>query len=288
VGTAHLFARQGKPILLDVLRAYGVSDKGRIRTSNEDWFAVDERLQFCVVADGMGGHNAGEIAARLAVNTLLDSIREHFVTKQFDSQAPADRTGDSWPFGFDPSLSEAGNRIRTAVHLANAQILEASMATDSYAGMGTTLVAALISGNRLSVGHVGDSRLYLLANRSLRPLTLDDSWTATATTHDPGSGPLIARHYPSRSALTNVVGAPSTVVHLTEETLTGGEVLLLSTDGVHGVLDDRWLERLLNRTNDLQDMARGVVDAAMARGSRDNCTAVVARYAPDAGQKASD
>jgi serine/threonine protein phosphatase PrpC len=77
-------------------------------------------------------------------------------------------------------------------------------------------------------------------------------------------------------------------VHLTEETLTGGEVLLLSTDGVHGVLDDRWLERLLNRTNDLQDMARGVVDAAMARGSCDNCTAVVARYTLDPGQKASD
>jgi PPM family protein phosphatase len=258
-----------------VLRAYGVSDQGRIRTTNEDYFAVDESLQLCVVADGMGGHNAGEIASRLAVNSLLVSIRDHYLDDKGQAQGIS-RSDAIWPFGFDPSVSAAGNCIRTAFHLANAQILEASLATHSYGGMGTTLVAGLVSGGRLSVGHVGDSRLYLLANRSLRALTLDDSWTTARAGCGSRIDPVLRQN-----ALTNVVGAPATVVHVTEETLTGGEVLLLSTDGVHGVLDDTWLQRLVTSTSDLRSMAIGLVDAAIARGSRDNCTVVVARYTPD-------
>jgi len=142
--------------------------------------------------------------------------------------------------------------------------------------MGTTLVAGLVSAGRLSVGHVGDSRLYLLANQSLRALTHDDSWTTAGA----GCGSRIDSAL-RQNALTNVVGAPATVVHVTEETLTGGEVLLLSTDGVHGVLDDTWLQRLVTSTSDLREMATGLVDAAIARGSRDNCTVVVARYTLD-------
>jgi serine/threonine protein phosphatase PrpC len=258
-----------------VLRAYGVSNQGRIRATNEDCFAVDESLQLCVVADGMGGHNAGEIASRLAVNSLLESIRDHYLDDKGQA-AGTSRSAAIWPFGFDPSVSAAGNCIRTAFHLANAQILQASLATHSYAGMGTTLVAGLVSAGRLSVGHVGDSRLYLLANRSLRALTLDDSWTTAGAGCGFRIDPVLRQN-----ALTNVVGAPATVVHVTEETLTGGEVLLLSTDGVHGVLDDTWLQRLATSTSDLREMATGLVDAAIARGSRDNCTVVVARYTPD-------
>jgi protein phosphatase len=258
-----------------VLRAYGVSDQGRIRTTNEDCFAVDESLQLCVVADGMGGHNAGEIASRLAVNSLLESIRDQHLDDGGQAAWPS-RSEMIWPFGFDPSVSTAGNCIRTAFHLANAQILEASLGTHSYAGMGTTLVAGLVSDGRLSVGHVGDSRLYLLANRSLRALTFDDSWTTAGAGCGSRIDPVLRQN-----ALTNVVGTPATVVHVTEETLTGGEVLLLSTDGVHGVLDDTWLERLVTSTSDLREMAIGLIDAAIARGSRDNCTVVVARYTPD-------
>lgn len=258
-----------------MLRAYGVSNQGRVRTANEDCFAIDESLQLCMVADGMGGHNAGEIAARLAVNSLLESIRDHYLDNTGQA-AGTSRADGIWPFGFDPSMSEAGNCIRTAFHLANAQILEASLATHSYAGMGTTLVAGLVSDGRLSVGHVGDSRLYLVANRSLRALTLDDSWATAGAGCGSRIEPVLRQN-----ALTNVVGSPATVVHVTEQTLTGGEVLLLSTDGVHGVLDDTWLQRLVTSTSDLREMAIGLVDAAIARGSRDNCTVVVARYTPD-------
>jgi len=143
-----------------VLQAWGVSEKGA-RPSNQDRFAIDEALRLYVIADGMGGHNAGEIAARLAIDVVLDVVRGR------------ERIG--WPFGFDPSFSEAGNLIRTAIYLANIRVLEEAGHSIAYSGMGTTIVAALVVDGRLSVGHAGDSRLYRLCGGRLRQLTGDDS-----------------------------------------------------------------------------------------------------------------
>jgi protein phosphatase len=263
-------------------RAYGVTDPGRIRGTNEDCFALDEDLQLYVVADGMGGHNAGEIAARLAVDGIVEFVRETSVSRPLeDTNSPA-HSQARWPFGFDPALSEGGNRIRTAIHFANAEVLEASITVDQYSGMGTTIVAALVVDGRLSVGHVGDSRLYVFSNGRLRALTRDDSWIAAMLAQDPGADPVAMRHHPLGGALTNVVGArPRTTVHVVEEQLSGGEMLVLLTDGVHGVLDDRWLERLVKSSEDVRVIASTLVEAAMTRGSRDNCTAVVARVTAD-------
>jgi len=254
-----------------VLRAYGLSDKGRIRATNEDHFAIDEHLLLLVVADGMGGHNAGEVAARLAVEVIVDFVRE---SRERDPSA----RGDTWPFGFDPSLSEGGNLLRTAIHLANVRILEAAL-SEEYAGMGTTVVAALVAGGQLSVGHVGDSRLYLVATDRIRQLTRDDSWVADVLARNPDADPGDFKDHPMRNALTNVVGArPCLDVHVVEEPLLDGEHLVLSTDGVHGVLEERQMERIVLGSPDLTKAPEALVDAALARGSRDNCTAVVARY----------
>jgi PPM family protein phosphatase len=259
-------------------QAYGVTDTGRIRESNEDCFALDEEVQLYVVADGMGGHNAGEVAARLAVDSIVEFIRETSGPQPFGGTDPT-RSETLWPFGFDPALSAGGNRIRTAIHYANAEILEASMTIDRYSGMGTTVVAALVDDGRLSVGHVGDSRLYVLSKGRLRGLTRDDSWMTALLAHDPTADPAVMRLHPMGSALTNVVGARTrTDVHVTEEELSGGEILVLLTDGVHGVLDDRWLERFVKGSDDVRAIAATLVDAALLRGSRDNCTALVARY----------
>ena len=186
-----------------------------------------------------------------------------------------------WPFGFDPSLSEDGNLLRTAVHLAHIQIREAAISSHDCAGMGTTIVAARVAGARLSVAHVGDSRLYVLAGGALRQVTQDDSWMAAMLADDPHANPLLLEHHPMRNALTNVVGARAwTEVHVAEEALVGGELLLLSTDGVHGVLDSRRIERLMVEDENPRAIAHGLVSAALTRGSCDNCTAVVARYQP--------
>jgi len=252
-----------------VLRAYGLTDKGRVRPTNEDCFAIREELGLCVVADGMGGHNAGEVAARLAVDAVVDFVR----------QRRERNAADPWPFGFDPALSPEGNLLRTAIHLANVQILEAAISSNAYAGMGTTIVAARVADGRLSVAHVGDSRLYLVADRQLRQVTQDDSWMASMLAHDPDADPLLLQQHPMRNALTNVVGARArTDVHVVEQALAGGELLLLSTDGVHGVMDDSRIEQLMLEDEDPRAIAHRVIRAALVRGSRDNCTAVVARY----------
>jgi PPM family protein phosphatase len=250
-----------------VLRAYGATDKGRVRSTNEDHFAIDERLRLVVVADGMGGHNAGEVASHVAVDTIVEFVAD-----------ARDPTFDTWPFGFDRTLSDIGNVLRTAVHLANIRVLEVAGTTEDYAGMGTTVVAALVGDDRVAVAHVGDSRLYLASDGRLRQLTRDDSWMATMLADNPEADPAILQHHPMRNALTNVVGArQATQVHLAEEPLSAGDVLLLTTDGVHGVLDARSLERMLERV-EVEQMPAEIIAAALARGSRDNCTAIVAQY----------
>ena len=258
-----------------MLRAHGVTDKGRVRQINEDCFVIDEPLRLCVIADGMGGHNAGEVAARMAVDAVVDQIRQ-----ATSSACSAEETG-AWPFGFEPALSKAGNLLRTAIHIANVQVLETSVADEEYSGMGTTIVAALLVGNRLSVAHVGDSRLYLFADDQLRQLTRDDSWMAATLAEDPRIDPDSLVHHPMRNALTNAVGAlAGSEVHVVEETLQGGEFIAMTTDGVHGVLDDRRIGTLLAEGWDPAAMATNLVRAALARGSCDNCTAVIAQYLP--------
>ncbi len=250
-----------------VLQAWGVSEKGS-RPTNQDRFAINEDLRLCVIADGMGGHNAGEMAARTAVEAVVDVV--------------GDRQRVGWPFGFDPSLSEAGNLIRTAIYLANVQVLEQAGHSSAFAGMGTTIVAAVVADGRLSVGHVGDSRLYRLGSGRLRQLTGDDSWMATMLAKDPQVDASLLQHHPMRHVLTNVLGSRRrTDVHVVEEMLTKGDRLLLTTDGVHGALDDRCLEGLLVDPHTLANSASDIVRAAITRGSRDNCTAVVAQYEPD-------
>jgi len=260
-----------------VLLAAGSSDKGPIRPANEDCFAIDQTLGLLVVADGMGGHNAGEVASRMAVDGVVDHLRRA-------GRSPNGANGHRpslHPFGHDPSGSSTGNLLRNAILLAGMQILETALTSDDHAGMGTTVVAAQIVDGRLTVAHVGDSRLYRMAAGAgrLHLLTCDDSWMATMLARDPAADPDAYRHHPMRHALTNVVGSRSRVeVHLVEETMRDGDRLLLTTDGVHGVLDDVALQRLVAADGEPDAIANRIVRTAIARGARDNCTAIVARY----------
>src|SRR5439155_16858755 len=114
---------------------------------------------------------------------------------------------DAWPFGYDPSLSDTGNLLRTAVQVASVQVREAAGSAHQYAGMGTTIVAAHADGGRLSVAHAGDSRLYVLERGRLRQVTTDDSWLTSVLADDPAADLAVLQHHPMRNALTNVVGA---------------------------------------------------------------------------------
>jgi PPM family protein phosphatase len=228
--------------------AFGSSDQGPVRQTNEDCFGTDDQSGLCVVADGMGGHNGGEVAARLAVDCVTDYVR-------------TSPHGPKWPFGFDASLSEPANLLRTAVHAANGKILETAAARSELSGMGTTIVAALVHGKMLAIAHVGDSRLYVFVAGTLHLLTTDDSWAL------------------NRNVLTNVLGSRGQVeVHVAEEPIASGELVILVTDGVHGVIDDGALGALVAAGDHPQTIAERLVQEALKRGSRDNCTAVVGQY----------
>jgi PPM family protein phosphatase len=249
-----------------MIQARAVSDTGPVRKNNEDSWAVENALQLYVVADGMGGHSAGEVAAGLAVEAVVGFIRRSH-----------EETDVSWPYGIDPGLSLHANRLRTAINLANRRVFRAAESHDDYTGMGTTVVAALIAGDRLVVGSVGDSRLYLFSSGTLVQMTRDDTWAATILA---GNGnPDALAHHPMRHVLTNVLGArDATPVQMSEHPLATGDTVLLCTDGLHGAVDDATLSTVMREGGSVEGIADRLVRTALAKGTRDNVTALVVRY----------
>jgi protein phosphatase len=230
---------------------------------NQDHLGSWPELGLYVVADGMGGHNAGEVASHLAVETIHGFIAE------------SARTADiTWPFGLELKNSIDVNRLTTAVRLANRKIYSEGSRTPELSGMGTTVVAALVAGDKVALVSVGDSRIYRLRKGSLEQLTSDDTWLASvlgakeAEGADPG--------HPLRHVLTSVVGTKDDLKpESREELLQSGDTLLLCTDGIHGRLDNGALTSLLTSVATAEDGAARVVNEAITRGTTDNATALV-------------
>ena len=249
-----------------LLTAHGATHPGR-RASNEDALLVDPALGLFVVADGMGGHKAGEVAARLAIDTIQEFIAHS-----------GDMRDLTWPYGVRPDLSFEGNRLRTAVRLANTRVLEASEERSDYAGMGTTVVAALAREHRLTFVGVGDSRVYLWQRGTLAQLTEDDSWVATVLAREPGITDTALAQHPMRHVLTSVIGARSDMEPDVEERdLERGDVVLLCSDGLHGALDLDETGALHGSHTTVEEMTATLVQRALARGASDNVTALVIR-----------
>src|SRR3954454_4406933 len=148
-----------------MIEAHGVTDIGCVRERNEDRILVDATLGLYIIADGMGGHSHGEMAAELAIATI-----RHYV------ESSSDRFDVTWPFGYNFELSVDANRLMNAVQLANRHVWRQAESAPEYSGMGTTVAVAIVTGNRITIGNVGDSRVYLWRDGSLRQLTVDDTW----------------------------------------------------------------------------------------------------------------
>ena len=236
-----------------MIAAHGVTHPGRVRKSNEDAFVIDEALGLYLVADGMGGHSAGEVAAKIAVETV-----RAFLTRSHDGREC------TWPFGIQPEVSYDANRLVTAIRLANRRVFKAADSHDDYTGMGSTVVAALVQDNRLVYSGVGDSRLYAWREGKLSQLTEDDSWIATVLAREQDVDAEAMASHPMRHVLTNVLGATEeTEVSVKERLLRRGDVLLLCSDGVHGALEDTALESALSGDGDAEAMTQGIVDAVL-------------------------
>jgi serine/threonine protein phosphatase PrpC len=250
-----------------MLEAFALSDPGLVRKGNEDGYICNETLKLFVVADGMGGHSAGEVASRLAIETVEGFIRRSHDDSDF-----------SWPYGIDPQLTLGGNRLRTAVHLANRRVFRASESCDDYTGMGTTLTGMLISDDRVGFGHVGDSRLYVLEADLFRQVTRDDTWVATILANDPTMTPADVARHPMRHVLTNVLGAREQVeVQLGEFRSQPGTLFLLCSDGLYGMMKEDGIERTMRAGGPLDAMATQLVQAALDGGGHDNITVVLVR-----------
>jgi protein phosphatase len=250
-----------------MITAAGATHPGRVRSVNEDALLCDEEAGLFVVADGMGGHSAGEVASTLALETIRT-----FLTRTRDGE------NVTWPYGIDPTLSFDSNRLLTAVKLANRRVFKAGEGREDYTGMGTTVVAALLSGDRLIFISVGDSRLYTLTAGELVQLTEDDTWIKLTNGLDPA---VVAKH-PMRHVLTNVIGARDQVeCRVVERVLGTVETLLLCTDGLHGLIDAATIAAVLRAADPPAVLAERLIEAALERGGGDNITVLVMRYQPD-------
>jgi PPM family protein phosphatase len=253
-----------------MIEAHGRSDVGRRRKLNEDSFLVDARTGFYVVCDGMGGHNAGEVASSMAVEALAEFVRNSHEV-EFEKV--------NWAFGADAGLSRDGNRVRTAIKLANERVFKAAAGNEECAGMGTTVVATLVSQDILTVGWAGDSRCYLLRDGRLRQITRDDSWVTAAASEGILSADEIERH-PLRNIITKAVGARDAIdLEILEERLRPGDRVLLCTDGLHAMIGDAEIhERLTTGEPKLEEAATRLIDAANNAGGKDNVTVVLLDY----------
>jgi protein phosphatase len=252
-----------------MLTAHGHSHPGTVRKINEDCWLSDPEIGLFIVADGMGGHNAGEVASQMAV----EAIRGFLVRS---------REGDdfTWPYGIDPQLSYDANRLMTSLKLANRRVFKVGESRDEYTGMGTTVVAGLVEGNRLIFSGVGDSRIYSHMNGALSQITEDDSWVATVLGRERGFDRASLSEHPMRHVLTNVIGArEQTEMEVSEREFYDGETLLLCTDGLHGALDDKTIEEILGSNGPVREIAERLVATALERNGSDNITALVVRHA---------
>lgn len=245
-----------------------VSDVGRKRKGNEDSVSVNPEHKLFVVADGMGGHAAGEVASRIAVDAIEEFIRATGGDEEI-----------TWPFGLDESISYDGNRLKTAVRSANRKVLEITREKSEYEGMATTVAAVLVDGARANLAHVGDSRIYLFHGGVLSQLTSDHSWVNEQIQSGIISAEQ-ARSHPLRNVVTRALGGRADLqVDVQCRDMEPGDVLLLCSDGLTSMLPDEEIGSVVKEAEgDLKKAARDLVDAANARGGEDNITALLIKF----------
>jgi protein phosphatase len=236
----------------------GATDVGRVRAHNEDSFLVDAQRGVFLVADGMGGHAAGEIASAIASEAVGSALRQ----------------------GVDGGLGadDLGVVMRECIHQAHMSILNYSATKPETRGMGTTMTALVICDDgAFRVGHIGDSRCYVLRDGELEQVSRDHTWVQREV--DEGRlTPVGARRHRLSHVLSRALGADSLdEPDVYPGTLLPGDLVLLCSDGLTGMLTDRLLRRILMRDAELHELVADLIVGANERGGRDNITAVLVK-----------
>jgi PPM family protein phosphatase len=246
----------------------GETNVGMKRTHNEDNFSIIEESGLYIVADGMGGHASGEIASKMAV----DSVREFFALTANDPER-------TWPYKMDRSKGYEENRLVTAIKLANLRIFESAQHDARQRGMGTTIVALFAVEDGIYLAHVGDSRVYRVRDDRLEQLTEDHSLLNDYIKMKRLTPEEIA-NFPHKNVIVRALGMKDTVkVDTRLEQPRAGDVYLLCSDGLSGPISDSDMLDVIAGTRDLKTAASRLIAKANQNGGPDNVTVVLARWA---------
>jgi serine/threonine protein phosphatase PrpC len=238
-----------------MIEAFGASNVGCVRTNNEDYFLVAPTLGQYVVADGMGGAQAGEHASKLAVETVHDLLQDLGTTRR-DSDTVSDA-------------------LVSAFEEANRRVMDAAASDPDLEGMGTTLIAAMESDDGLIVASVGDSRVYVFENDKLKLITEDQTWV-NEVGRRLGIEEESLKTHPMRHVLTMAIGVSEQLrVHTYQLHLSPGTQVLLCSDGLHGVAPEDEVANILHSKDSLESKCEQLIAAARAHGGPDNVTAVL-------------
>jgi serine/threonine protein phosphatase PrpC len=248
------------------------TDVGLKRKENEDSYLVDESKRIFIVADGMGGHAAGNLASRVAVESMCDYLRQN----------SSPESSETTPYGINPNLSEAGNKLTNAICIANDKIRNFATQDDHLSGMGTTVVCVKLEGRLATIGNVGDSRAYLFRQSGYRQISEDHSWVNEQfkknliTAED-------ARVHPWRNVITRALGSRDTVeVDIFEERIRVGDQILLCSDGLSGMVDDITMFEILTDADATQEQkCDRLIDEAKKAGGSDNITHILISFQDD-------
>ena len=243
------------------IRYAAKTDVGMKRTHNEDYFSLIEQDQLFLVADGMGGHASGEVASKMATET----IQEFFTRSQDDDV--------TWPYKLDRALSFVENRLVVGVKMANQRIYETALKDLRLKGMGTTIVGGQIVGDKLYIAHVGDSRCYRIRAAKIQQMTRDHSLLEDYKDAKPGMSDEEQKKFPHKNVITRALGMRDTVqVDVHAEDIQGGDVFVFCSDGLSGMVDDDAILKIVIDSADLEQAVSGLVDAANQAGGTDNVT----------------
>ncbi|HEY5925068.1 MAG TPA: Stp1/IreP family PP2C-type Ser/Thr phosphatase [Kofleriaceae bacterium] len=253
------------------IRYAAKTDLGMRRTHNEDCYGIVEDDALVLVADGMGGHAAGEIASGLAAVEVGSFYnRTH------------DRTPAAWPFECEPELNVLEKRLVCSFKLANQRIYEAAHSESGRRGMGTTLVAAAIVADQICIAHVGDSRAYRIRDDKIERLTRDHSLLEQFKEINPEMTREEEERFPHKNVITRALGLNDFVdVDVQTHALRAGDVYLLCSDGLSGHLDDEELLEVINGATNLERTVDELVERANDSGGNDNITLVMLKCSPD-------
>ena len=247
------------------LRLVGQTDTGKVREHNEDTIASDPDIGLLVLADGMGGYNAGEVASGIAVKTIVNLVRES--VEREDLRISDQATGMS-----RPSII-----LRDAIHRANKIIYQTARAQPQCEGMGTTVVSALMFDNKIAVAHVGDSRMYRLRNDKFEQVTMDHSLLQELV--DRGFySPEEAQRAANKNYVTRALGVEPTVeVEIQEVPTQKGDFYVLCSDGLSDMVEDDDIHLTISTFGaNLETVAKQLIQLANDNGGRDNVSVVMA------------